>query len=144
VIYVDSSSLLKLLWLEPESGAVIEAIAREETVIVSSLTEMETVIQLKAGYLDGDYTRPRWRRLEAQVAVLRNQPPYEFRALPGTLFQTALRQHRNSGETHCRTVDRLHLAAMEELRIDRLMTHDHRQAEAAVAAGFQVIQPGYV
>jgi predicted nucleic acid-binding protein len=61
--------------------------------------------------------------------------------LPGSIFQTALRQHRNCGDTHCRSLDRLHLAAMEELGVSRLMTHDVRQARAAVEAGFEVVEP---
>lgn len=59
------------------------------------------------------------------------------------IFQAALRQHRNSGELHCRTLDRLHLAAMEELSISRLMTHDEGQAKAAIEAGFKVVRPGH-
>ena len=31
---------------------------------------------------------------------------------------------------------------MEELDLTRLMTHDERQAKAAVEAGFQVVRPG--
>jgi predicted nucleic acid-binding protein len=64
--------------------------------------------------------------------------------LPGTVFQTALRQHRNSRDAHCRVVDRLHLAAMEELKVSRLMTHDEGQAKAAIEAGFKVVHPGRV
>jgi predicted nucleic acid-binding protein len=142
VIYLDSSCLLKLLWNEPESEAVIAAVAREETVIVSILAELETLVQLKAAWLGGDYTLSRLRRLEAQLAVFRNQPPYEFRTLAGTVFRTALRQHRNSRNKHCRTLDRLHLAAMEELHVSRLMTNDEGQANEAMEAGFEVIRPG--
>jgi hypothetical protein len=36
----------------------------------------------------------------------------------------------------------MHLAAMAELGIKRLMTHDQRQAHAAMAAGYQVVTPG--
>ena len=142
MIYLDSSSLLKLLWSEPESPAVVDAIAAENTVLVSVLAELETLVQLKAAYLGGDYSLPRLRRLEAQLAVLRNQPPYEFRTLSGTVFQTALRQHRNSGNRHSRSLDRLHLAAMEELKVTRLMTNDGNQSKAAVTAGFEVVSPG--
>ena len=142
MIYLDSSSLLKLLWNEPESLAVIDAIASESAIVVSALAEMECMVQLKAAYLGGEYTLPRLRRFEAQLATLRNQPPYEFRALSGTVFKTALRQHRHSGEIHCRTLDRLHLAAMEELEVSRLMTHDEAQAIAAKELGFEVIWPG--
>jgi predicted nucleic acid-binding protein len=142
VIYLDSSSILKLVWSEPESAAVIDAIAAKEVVVISALAEMEILVQLKAAYLGGDYPLPRFRRIEAQFAVLRNQPPYEFRTLPGTIFQTALRQHRISRTTHCRALDRLHLAAMEELKVSRLMTHDEHQAKAAIEAGFKVVSPG--
>jgi predicted nucleic acid-binding protein len=141
MIYLDSSSMLKLMWIEPESSAVVEAIGREEVAVISILTEVETLVQLKGGYLGGDYTASQWRRMEAQFSALRHQPPYAFRDLPGAIFQTALRQHRNSSSTHCRTLDRLHLAAMEQLGILRLMTNDERQAKAAAAAGFEVIRP---
>ncbi len=142
MIYLDASSLLKLLWNEPESLAVIDAIADEDAVVVSMLAEIEALVQLKAAYLGGDCTLPQLRRFETQLALFRNQPPYEFRPLPASIFRTALRQHRNSGNKHCRSLDRLHLAAMEELGVSRLMTNDAAQAKAAVEAGFDVISPG--
>src|SRR5437867_3016870 len=114
MIYADSSSMLKLLWNEPESEAVIDAIAKEDAVVISALAEVETLVQLKAAHLGGEYSLPQLRRFEARFGILRNQPPYAFRTLPGTVFQTALRQHRNSGRIYCRSLDRLHLAAMEE------------------------------
>jgi len=142
MIYIDSSCLLKLLWRESESAAVAETVGREPMVIVSIITELETLTQLQAAYLGGDYGRPQWRRLEACLASLRNQSPFEFRDLSRSLFHTALRQHRKAGDLHCRTLDRLHLAAMEEFGLMRLMTHDDRQAKAAIAMGFAVLQPG--
>jgi predicted nucleic acid-binding protein len=133
---------MKMFRNEPDSSKVAQAIEGEALVVVSSLVELEVLTQFKAVFLGGGLTRPNWRRLEAQFSILRNQPPYEFRNLPLAILQTALRQHRNSGEKHCRTLDRLHLAAMEELDISRLMTHDQRQAAAAIEAGFEVISPG--
>ena len=142
MIYIDTSCLLKLFRDEPFSDAVLTEIGAQSQVIVSSLAELETLVQLKAAWAGGMIARSKWHRLEAELTQLRNQPPFEFRTLPGTVFQTALRQHRNAGETHCRGLDRLHLAAMEELRVTRLMTHDEGQARAAEAAGFQVVFPG--
>ena len=141
MIYIDSSSLLKLLWSEAESDAVSDAIGTEDVVIVSIVAELETLVQLKAAYLGGDYSLASLRQLETKFSLLRNQAPYEFRQLPRSLFQTALRQHRNSRDKHCRTLDRLHLAVMEELKVSRLMTHDEMQADAAVEAGFKVFRP---
>jgi predicted nucleic acid-binding protein len=142
VIYVDTSCLLKVLRPEPLSEAVWKAIDDEEAVIVSVLGELETLVQLKAEWTGGMLTRQQWRQIEARLGILRNEPPFEFRGLPAALFQTALRQHRNSGERHCRSLDRLHLAAMEELKLSRLMTHDERQAKAAIESGFEVVRPG--
>jgi predicted nucleic acid-binding protein len=141
MIYLDPGSLLKLVWNEPDSSAVVDAIGAEDAVVISMLAEVETLVHLKAAYLGGEYNAPQWRRLEARFSVLRHQSPYYFRDLPGSVFQTALRQHRNSGAMHCRALDRLHLAAMEELGILRLMTNDEGQAKAAAAAGFEVIRP---
>jgi predicted nucleic acid-binding protein len=142
MVYVDSSSLLKMLWNEAESSAVAAAVDAEDRVLISVLAEVEILVQLKAAYLGGDYSLPRLRQIETRLAMFRNQPPWEFRSLPGTLFQTALRQHRNSNSQHCRSLDRLHLAAMEELKVSRLMTHDQGQAKAALEAGFEVVSPG--
>lgn len=58
------------------------------------------------------------------------------------MFDVALRQQVAAGRTHCRTVDRLHLAAMAELSMTRLLTHDAVQASAARTAGFAVVTPG--
>ncbi|HNQ88184.1 MAG TPA: type II toxin-antitoxin system VapC family toxin [Verrucomicrobiota bacterium] len=142
MIYIDTSCLLKLFRPEPLSAAVRSAVAAESTVVVSALAELEAQIQLRAAWKAGDFTRPQWRRLEVLLARLRHQVPFEFRPLGRGLFDTAFRQHRQAGNLHCRTLDRLHLAAMEELDVDRLMTHDRQQASAATAIGFLVVQPG--
>jgi predicted nucleic acid-binding protein len=142
LIYIDSSCLIKIFRPEPESPAVLRAIGLEPAVTVSALAELEVMVQLKADYLAGKLTRPAWRQLEARFSVLRQQEPFEFRPLPAALFRTALRQHRNAGDIHCRSIDRLHLAAIEELGLQRLMTHDIRQAKAATEAGFEVVRPG--
>ena len=142
MIYIDTSCLLKILRTEPLSADVRMAIAMETEVIVSVLAELETLVQLKAIWTGGSFTRAQWRKLEVELALLRNQPPFEFRTLPSAVFQAALRQHRNAGDLHCRSLDRLHLAAMEELKVSRLMTHDEGQAKAAVEAGFEVVRPG--
>lgn len=142
MVYADTSCLLKVLRPEPLSEAVWAAIAGEDTVVVSILAELETLVQLKAEWVGERLTRNQWRQTETRLASLKNQPPFEPRRLPASLFLTALRQHRNSGQQHCRCLDRLHLAAMEELQLTRLMTHDEGQAKAAIAAGFAVIRPG--
>ena len=73
---------------------------------------------------------------------MRNLDPFHFRYLPAAVFSTALRQHRHPQAAYCRSLDRLHLAAMEELKLKRLMTLDETQAKAAEALGYEVLRPG--
>ena len=142
MIYLDTSCLLKLLVEEPESEAVRLAVAREVDVIVSPLTELETAIQLRAGWLSGEYGETRYRAYIGRFTAFREMDPFRFRPLPGSVFSTALRQDRGARRVHCRTLDRLHLAAMEELGLRRLMTNDVAEAAGAAALGFEVVRPG--
>lgn len=142
MMYIDTSCLLKLLRGEEESELIALAVERESLIIVSGLTELETLVQLKEGYSGGKYSPAMWRKYEAKLHILRNQEPFHFRQLPSSVWETALRQHRNSGKVHYRSLDRLHLATMERLGLARLMTHDESQAAAARDLGFEVVQPG--
>ncbi len=141
MVYIDSSALLKLLWLEPESEAVRRQVASEDIVIVSSLTELEARVQLTAAWLAGRYGKARRDSFRAKLTEFRSTDPFRFRPLPGSVFETALRQQDRAGRAHCRTLDRLHLAAMTELEVRRLMTHDAVQARAARAVGLEVVVP---
>ena len=59
-------------------------------------------------------------RLQTELNRLSQTEPYERRALSGGVFDLASRQHRQSGqETSRRALDRLHLAAMQELGLSR-------------------------
>jgi predicted nucleic acid-binding protein len=142
VIYLDTCCLLKLLLEEPESEAVRQAVARESEGIVSTLTELETAVQLRAGWLAGKHRERPYQAYVRQLSVFRETHPFGFRPLAGSLFQTALRQDREARRIHCRTLDRLHLAAMEDLGLRRLMTHDAAQAAGAKGLGFEVVSPG--
>ena len=143
MIYLDTSCLLKLLLEEPESAAVRLALAREVDVIVSSLTELEAAIQLRAGWLSGEYVETRYRAYIGRLNAFRETDPFRFRSLSGSVFSTALRQDRGAHRVHCRTLDQLHLAAMEELALRRLMTNDVAEAAGAAALGFEVVRPGH-
>jgi len=142
MIYLDTSCLLKLLRDEPESAAVRGAVDAEDEVVVSSLVELETEVQLKAAATGGEIRTSQWRQYQARLMAMRNFDPFHFRHLPAAVFSTALRQHRHPQSPHCRSLDRLHLAAMEELKVKRLMTLDLQQAKVASALNHEVICPG--
>jgi predicted nucleic acid-binding protein len=142
MIYLDTSCLLKLLREEPESASVRSAIVEEDTVVVSSLTELEAEVQLKAAVAGGEIRASQWRQYQAKLLGMRNFDPFHFRHLPASVFSTALRQHRHPQAFYCRALDRMHLAAMEELKVGRLMTLDRVQANAARALDYEVLHPG--
>ena len=141
MIYLDTSCLLKLLREEPESAAVRYAVEAESEVVVSSLAELEAEVQLKAAVMGGEIRTSQWRQFQVRLVAMRNFDPFHFRHLPASVFSTALRQHRHPQAVHCRSLDRLHLAAMEELKLRRLMTLDEIQAKVAGALDFEVILP---
>jgi predicted nucleic acid-binding protein len=142
MIYLDTNCLLKLLREEPESAKVRGAVDAEDEVVVSSLTELETEVQLKAASMGGDIRLNQWRQYQARLAAMRNLDPFHFRHLPAAVFPTALRQHHHPQADYCRTLDRLHLAAMEGLKVVRLMTLDGTQGRAAKALHYEVVYPG--
>ena len=142
MIYLDSSCFLKLLIDEPDSEAVDRAVAREPVVVVSVLVQLEAFVQLRARRLGGLLSERRYRSYLDRIESLREIDPFRFVTLPGTVFNVALRQQKSSARSHVRSLDRLHVAAMEELDLRRLMTTDVAQARAAEALGFEVVRPG--
>jgi uncharacterized protein with PIN domain len=137
MVYLDTSSLLKLIWQERETEIVAERVSREDAVLVSSLAELESKIQITSGYLTGNYPLSLSRRLRRELDQMLSSEPFHRRSLSGRVFDLAEIQHTRHGlNGFCRTLDRMHLAAMEELGLKRLITNDLKQAEAAHALGF--------
>jgi len=141
MIYLDTSSLLKLVLSDEHSVAVEEAIMDESAVVISSLTDLETYVQLRGLSRSGTGRSKRVSQAEKDQAAILGCHPFASRPLSGRIFTAALDQHRES-KIHCRSLDRLHLAAMQELGVRRLMTHDARQADAARELGYAVLMPG--
>lgn len=138
--YIDTSCFLKLLFPEPESAAVADIVVKEEVIVVSGLTRVEAEQQIVARHLGGHITAARRRKIQTGLVSLLDKSPFESRLSGSGLWDLALTQMTKS-KVHCRTLDRLHLAVMAEMGTHRLITHDRRQAAAAIDAGFEVITP---
>ena len=141
-LYLDASGLLKVLFPEPETSRVMQLIAAEEHVVVSTLARLETLVQVHARAVGGLLTRPAARSLVHRLEKLLRQAPYEVVRAPTAVVDVAEGQVRTlPRDAYCPTLDRLHLAVMKSLDLRRLLTNDDAQARAARALGFSVVVP---
>lgn len=138
-LYLDTSCLLKLVLVEPESERVRELAEAEPEVVVSSLARFEAVQNLLALRLGGEINRAQHQRCVAKFEELLRTAPLKVVAFPYGAVELADKHHLR--EPYCRTLDRLHLGAMEALGLRRLFTNDDQQADAAHALGFEVVLP---
>ncbi len=141
-LYLDTSCLLKVFFPEPETVRTIEAIAAEPSVVVSSLARLETAAYLHGRVAARQLSARAARQVLARIdAVLRSEP-YELVPCPAAIIEVAETQIGPMlASNYCRTLDRLHLAAMQVLGVRRLLTNDRTQAHAARALGFEVHMP---
>jgi predicted nucleic acid-binding protein len=141
-LYLDTSCLLKTLFIEAETPKTLELIAGEERVIVSSLARIEALTHLHGRVAGRLLSRATAKRLAARLDALLDSAPYELAPSPVTIFDLAAAQVTTFAPKHyCRSLDRLHLATMEALRLRRLLTNDTAQAKAAEGMGIVAILP---
>jgi predicted nucleic acid-binding protein len=141
-LYLDTSCLLKLFFPEPESARTAFLVSRERRVAVSSLARLEALVQIQAraagGLLSARAVAGLLRMIDGTLACA----PYDVVTTPGGIDRVAEKQILPiSRSVHCRTLDRLHLAAMQALGLSRLLTNDDIQARAATAMAFEVVMP---
>ena len=137
-LYIDTSCMLKLVVTEHDSPTVADSIADERVVVFSALGEVELRSRLLARRRGGALRFVDYRRAIRRFDDLVRLEPFVVEPLPGGVFDFALAQLKKRGAVHCRSLDRLHIAAMEVLGLGRLLTADDRQARAAKANGMKV------
>jgi predicted nucleic acid-binding protein len=139
-LYLDTSCLLKLFFPEPESARVAAVLATEERVLVSELGRLEAETQLRARRVGGLVSKAKYQRLADELAKTLTLAPFEVLPFPEDGFDRA-RLLAARTQVHCRTLDLLHVAAMEAAGVERLFTNDGTQASVAKALGFEVRKP---
>lgn len=126
--YVDSSAIVKLAMLEPESAALRRYLHRKRPIVVSALARTEVARALlpsgPAAVARGEDVLRRFDVVRVNERILR---------AAGVLLPLEL----------C-SLDAIHLATATELGADlaRVCTYDDRMATAANALGMDVITPG--
>jgi predicted nucleic acid-binding protein len=139
-LYLDTSCLLKLFFREPESPRVVEVLSAEQQVVVTELGRLEAETQLRARRLGGLLSKSKYQRLLDELAGTLVLAPFQLLPVPADALEQA-RVIAAHVRVHCRTLDLLHLAAMNALGIQRLFTNDETQAAAARALEIGVVTP---
>jgi len=141
-LYLDTSCLLKLLFPEPETNRVMQILAAEEHVVVSSLARLEALVHIHARTAGGLLSSAAARSLIERLEALFRQEPYEVVRIASDVVELAEGQVRRlPRRAYCATLDRLHLAVMKSLDVTRVLTNDDAQARAARGVGFSAVLP---
>ncbi len=127
VTYLDSSAIVKLVTLEPESTALRRYLRRKHPVVTSALARTEVARALlpfgAAALARGEDTMSRLDVVRISDRIVRSA---------GTLLPTRLR-----------SLDAIHLATAATLGADlaRVCTYDERMASSATELGMTVVAP---
>ncbi|MBN9175945.1 MAG: type II toxin-antitoxin system VapC family toxin [Microbacterium sp.] len=126
LVYVDTSAFGALLVAQVETEALVTWLDQADVSLVSS-----------------DLLETELRRM----AVREGRDQVKVSAILNGVSLAALDRatYRSAGllpMPYLRTLDALHLEAAMRLDVNAILTYDHRLAEAALAAGLDVIAPG--
>ena len=128
-VYLDSSALVKLVVLEPESAALREFLRAHALRVSSALAEVEVPRALRqAGY--GAAEGRRATELLARIALV-------------DVDRRILRSAAALGPSGLRSLDAIHLATALSLGLDLagIVTYDQRLSNAASGAELVVWAP---
>ncbi len=141
-LYLDTSALVKLYVLEPESAALSAFVRKHSPPLpFSSLHELELTHALERRRADGDLSAEGSNRIAAAIEKdltggLLARPSADW---PGTFARAIhlLRQHRG-----LRSLDSLHIGSALESGCVWFVTYDQRQGRAAAAEGLKLWPKG--
>jgi len=128
LVYVDTSAFVKLIMREPETPALIAALAPEDRIVASEIMEVEA---LRAARRAGG---------RAATETARQQ-------LAGVRLLPLTRQIRERASDlkpeELRSLDAIHIATALELggRLDAMYAYDTRMSAAAEALGLRTYAP---
>jgi uncharacterized protein len=130
VLYTDTSALLKRVVVEAESAAVRTLLS--ERHVAGDLLTSSSIAWLEV-----------WRSLRR--AAVADVESIAASALSGVaefpLDDLLLRRACRVGADELRSLDAIHLASAIVVRADAILTYDLRLADAAAAAGLEVLAP---
>lgn len=127
VVYLDSSALVKLVVLEPESDALTGHLRERPSRVSCALARVEVIRAVRA---HGQAAITRAGQLLARIALVR-------------LDDALLDEAAALNATNLRSLDAIHLATARALGdgLAELITYDRRMADAAKSLGIAVSAP---
>jgi predicted nucleic acid-binding protein len=125
--YLDSSAIVKLAILEPESMALRRYLARRQPLVSSTLARTEVARALMPS---GPAAVARGEEVLRRVQLLR-------------INDRVLAEAGRLEPPELRSLDAIHLASARELgkSIRQIVTYDDRMGEAARTLGWTVVAP---
>jgi predicted nucleic acid-binding protein len=128
LVYLDTSAFVKLVIPEPETDALVTALAGKVRLVASEILEVEALRAVRRTTGDGGATAAR-----TQLAGVRLLPlTAQIRSRAGELEPATLR-----------SLDAIHITTALDLgeRLMCMYAYDTRMASAASEAGLQVCAP---
>lgn len=129
VVYADASALVKLVVREPESRALVDAIAEGADVVSSVVSVPEVARALRVGGLVAEI------EVETVAEILDGVTLVDVDV---TLARSAAAMVSES----LRPLDAIHLATALAVDPDIVLVYDRRLGRAALDAGLRVMAPG--
>jgi uncharacterized protein len=125
--YVDSSAIVKLVVVEPESAALRRYLSRRLPLVTSALARTEVA---RALLPSGSSAIARGQDVLRRIQLIR-------------LNDRVLREAGLLQPAELRSLDAIHLACAAQLgsSVRQIVTYDERMADAAEAAGWSVASP---
>jgi len=128
-VYADASALVKLVVAEPETPALRGFLeSHDPTLAASALALVEVLRAVSVAGLGGEGARRAREELDETDVV----------ELDRELLEAAV----SWTSVQVRTLDAIHLASALRVGAREMLVYDRRLAEAAEAAGLEVLSPG--
>lgn len=141
-LFVDTSSLVKFYYPEPDSDAVEAGLLGAERVFLSELTRVEFASAVARKVRAGEIGKTEFARLTAAFDEDCLALRFSLVALGEQIVNEARSLIDRLGLDYAlRTLDALQLASAMRAGANRFLCHDERLAQAAALIGFNVISP---
>ena len=143
-VYFDSSLLVKLFVLEPDTAKVAAfAAAIGKPIVFSDFqrTELVNALHCKEGRKEITAADVAKAMKDIQTELRQGALAWQEPTWKSVFALTVRLSSAYAATTLCRTLDAIHVALALSLGVKEFATRDHRQEALATAAGLKVLKP---